>query len=376
MFGTAFLLVSGIGAPTIIGQFLALPLIVRMGLISYPMYLWHWPLTSLLRQFKLDPTQPLYAAAIILVTIGLAEITYRFVELPIRQRRWLPTTKPLLISSGLAFAVLATFGIHTWVTDGASYRYSPVASALLTSPFAARSNRCGFLFKILHPRDQVCALRSEPAAERRILLWGNSHADMWSGLFMDLAVEHNNALYLNARNCRATPDHDFCSKNIQNAIFDFIDTERITDVVLASTGYGSYGVPDDVFERNFRDVVRKLSESGVRTWLVIDVPSGDSLNPIVAYENNRSAPQLGTIPLSKYLVVKEREQSLLEPLSHTLGNVHIIDPSLDLCDNKNCLGGKGDKPWYRDGGHLTDAGANATRNQFLPIFTSTHLSEK
>lgn len=370
VFGTVFILVSGIGTTTttIIGRFLMLPSLVRIGLISYPMYLWHWPLTSLLRQFKIDPTQPIYAVAIVLVTIGLAEMTYRLVELPIRQRKWLPTTKPLLISAGVGFAVLAAFGVHTWATDGAAYRYAPVARSLLTAPLLARSDRCGFVFKALHPRDQVCALRESSTGERRILLWGNSHADMWSGLFTDLAAEHNNAFYLNARNCRATTDHEFCGKHIQQAIFDFIASERITDVVLASTWYGSYGISDDVFEHQLIDVTRELSAQGVRLWLVIDVPESTALDPIVAYEKNPSNPQFGTLLLSEYTQVKHRQQLLFDSLSRESANVNIIDPSVDLCNKTVCPGGMGVTPWYRDRDHLSDAGAKAAQAQFLPVF--------
>ncbi len=366
--GTVFLLLSGIGALTSIGQFFALPFMVRIGLISYPMYLWHWPLTSLLRQFKLDPTLPIYAGAIVLATFVLAEVTYRLVELPIRRRRWLPTTKLLLISAGFGFTALVAFGLHLWATDGAAYRYSPVARSLLTAPMSARSDRCGFVFKALHPQDSVCALRDEATADRRILLWGNSHADMWSGMLMDLAKEEKTALYLNARNCRATTDSDFCGMEVQKSVFDFIISQGITDVVLASTWHGSYNISDEVFERQIRDVVRKLSESGIRTWLVIDVPGDASLDPLVAYEKNPEEPQFGFIALSEYQKQIKRQLSLFEPLALTLSNVQIIDPSINLCNETICPGGLGDKPWYRDRDHLTDAGAQVARIQFLPVF--------
>lgn len=366
--GTVCLIVSGMGAMTVIGQFLTLPLIVRMGLISYPMYLWHWPLTSLSRQFKLDPTQPIYAGLIILITISLAELTYRFIESPVRQRRWLATTKHLLLSTGFGFAVLAVFGVHAWGTDGAAYRYSPVARSLLTAPLLARSDRCGFVFKVLHPQASVCSLQDSSTAERRILLWGNSHADMWSGLFVEMVKERDSALYLNARNCRATKDSDFCGSKIQQSIFDFIASKKITDVVLASTWYGSYGISDIVFERQLKDVVSKLSALGIRSWLVIDVPDSSALDPLVAYDKNPSNPQYGNVLFSEYSLVKHREQLLFDSLAHEYNNVHVIDTSIDLCNKTVCSGGSGSTPWYRDRNHLTDAGAKATQARFIPVF--------
>lgn len=360
-------MVSGVGSQTVVGSVLSFQPIVLIGLISYPMYLWHWPLIVAMRQFGVTFT-PSIVLAVVLATVALSTATYRYIESPIRSRRCLPTTKMLLSFAAVGFGVLTLFGVHTWLTDGASYRYTSVARSLLTAPLAARTSRCGIVFKVLRPGDQVCALRADTNATRRVLLWGNSHADHWSGLFADLASKSGNAFYLNARNCRATPDHEFCGKHVQEAILSFIKSERVTDVVLASTGYGSYEVPDEVFEKYLKDLVSQLADSGVRTWLVIDVPGGTDLSPIAAYDANPDAPALGSITLSQYLKTKKREQYLFDSLSHTYRDVHVIDPSLNLCDSTHCFGGKGKEVWYRDGGHLTDAGANAAREQFHSLF--------
>jgi hypothetical protein len=202
------------------------------------------------------------------------------------------------------------------------------------------------------------------------LLWGNSHADHWSGLFADLASESGSSFYLNARNCRGTPDYEFCGKHVQQAILNFVKSERVTDVVLSSTGYGSFGVPDEVFEKNLNDLVRLLADIGIRTWLVIDVPMGNELNPVAAFNANPNGPLLGSVNLGRYLKTKKREQTLFNSLSQTYRDVHVVDPSLNLCDSEHCFGGKNEVVWYRDSRHLTDAGARATVEQFRPIFFS------
>ena len=91
---------------------------------------------------------------------------------------------------------------------------------------------------------------------------------------MDMTKENKSSLYLNARNCRATTDSDFCCDKVQQSILDFIVSKRITDVILASTWHGSYDITDEVFERQFREVVKRISSRSKRVWLVIDVPRG------------------------------------------------------------------------------------------------------
>ena len=366
--GSAFLLISGSGSLSMVGRALSYRPLVLIGLISYPMYLWHWPIISLSHQFDIDHTSPLTVASIIFATLFLSVITYRYIETPIRSKTWFPSTKKLLAVACSGFVVVTAFGAHIWFTDGASYRYSSAARNLLTAPLAARTARCGFIFKVFNPTDQVCALVSDASATRRVLLWGNSHADHWSALFTDLAHENNAAFYLNARNCRATVDHDFCGKHVQNSILGFITSERITDVVLSSTGYGSYNVPDDVFEQNLRKLVHRLAGVEVRIWLVVDVPTGRDLDPNTAYAKNPKNPKVGSISLTDYKNRSEREHKLYDSLAGSYGTVKVIDPSNSLCDGQNCFGGKGNVVWYRDAGHVSDAGARATREEFAPVF--------
>jgi peptidoglycan/LPS O-acetylase OafA/YrhL len=82
-----FLLIAAGNRSWINSRLLGNPLMVWVGLISYPLYLWHWPLLSFLR--ILSSSRPsggvtLFALA---VAVGLAWLTYRYVERPIRTNR-------------------------------------------------------------------------------------------------------------------------------------------------------------------------------------------------------------------------------------------------------------------------------------------------
>jgi peptidoglycan/LPS O-acetylase OafA/YrhL len=59
---------------------------VLIGLIGYPLYLWHWPLLSFARSFDPEPSQLLRFAAIV-AAISLALMTYGWIETPIRTGR-------------------------------------------------------------------------------------------------------------------------------------------------------------------------------------------------------------------------------------------------------------------------------------------------
>jgi peptidoglycan/LPS O-acetylase OafA/YrhL len=71
--------------PGRVRRILALPLLVRAGLLSYGLYLWHWPVIVLLE--RVDLPRPGLVAVQVGVAVTLAELSYRFVEHPIRTRR-------------------------------------------------------------------------------------------------------------------------------------------------------------------------------------------------------------------------------------------------------------------------------------------------
>src|SRR6185436_11639458 len=81
--GTAAIIAAG---PAALGNryVLSLPVLVGIGLISYPLYLWHWPLLALTRILQGPRLASEMALALAGVAVVLAWITYRFIESPIR----------------------------------------------------------------------------------------------------------------------------------------------------------------------------------------------------------------------------------------------------------------------------------------------------
>lgn len=366
---TAAFILAGTAGSAAVRQPFAHPLMVHLGALSYPLYLWHWPL--LVFWWAVTATKPNWFGilGLIAAALVLAELTYRFVEQPIRTRAYLGTPRALV---GVALAgalALVAVGLHLRVTEGAAYRFEGVARALTTAPFRARINRCGIVFRSLHPLAEVCPLVSQDDPRRRVLIWGNSHADMWSGMLAELARDAQASLYLNAKNCRPTPDSAFCGKKTQAAVLSFVSSQGLTDVVLASSWHGRYRVPDDVFERELAAVLDALSKQPVRIWLVVDTPSDPELDPVLAYKKRPAEPAFGSTPAPAQLARRSRERELFQRLASRLGpRVRVLDPSEQLCDERSCVGGRGDVAWYRDSEHLTDAGARVAAGQFAAVF--------
>ena len=363
--GAALVIVAGRGGPSPLSPVLSNKLFVHVGLISYPLYLWHWPIIALFNILGRHPSEPPNALIIILATFVLAEGTYRLIETPIRKGAWLKTNGRLLGTVGGLAALLSLLGCLS-MTDGAAWRYPAAARPFLTSALNSSSDRCGFVFRVLHPKVEVCSLNHKTDGGG-VLLWGNSHADMWSTALVDYGNETGRAIYLNARNCRSLADSAFCNDAVQRGVLTFLDAHYIRDVLLASTWADG---DDRAFGENLAAVVELLAVRGRRVWLVVDVLTNPEFDPLVAYRENPEHPRSASVTRAQYEPAYRKQRELFDRLASRFENVHVIDPSDAFCNSTMCSAGSDDEVWFRDSNHVTIAGARHARAAFLPVFRS------
>jgi len=177
LFPGTFALLPVLGALLIIGApnsavnrfLLSNRAMVLIGLISYPLYLWHWPLLSYLAIVRNDTPTELEIGAAVLVAFMLAWLTFRFVEIPLRRR---PNAVPFL-----SFALLAV-GIAGFVAAGNSgfgFRFPAEIRDIAT---LAPQGNAGFRDKCFleAPGAKLDGNCIEPGDKPLLFLWGDSTA--------------------------------------------------------------------------------------------------------------------------------------------------------------------------------------------------------
>jgi peptidoglycan/LPS O-acetylase OafA/YrhL len=109
VFGTAMLIAVGDRA-LINRHVLANRVLAWVGLISYPLYLWHWPLLSIAHTMQGEVPAVMTRAVLVTLSVILAWLTYRFVETPLRFGRWrrmaVPLASAIMVLLALAAALV------------------------------------------------------------------------------------------------------------------------------------------------------------------------------------------------------------------------------------------------------------------------------
>jgi peptidoglycan/LPS O-acetylase OafA/YrhL len=107
-------------------------LLVGIGKISYPMYLWHWPLLAFARIIEGDAPSIMVIVTALIATVLLASATYFWIEKPIRQCSFSPFIPPTLIT---AMLVLGLAGGGVYLNNGVPQREAAVHDADIRAQF-------------------------------------------------------------------------------------------------------------------------------------------------------------------------------------------------------------------------------------------------
>ncbi len=156
---------------------------VWLGLISFPLYLWHWPLLSFARVIESQTPDKNIRMATVLLSIMLAWLTYKFVELPIRFGKPIKAKVSSLI---VLLLLVGLAGYNIYSRDGLKFREMIKNNISLTSGEDGGDGghmikKCGIQEESVRKIFQVCA--EDKRGNVRFALMGDSKADaMYPGL--------------------------------------------------------------------------------------------------------------------------------------------------------------------------------------------------
>lgn len=392
--GATALIWSGAQGPSWVAQALSTRAMVWVGLLSYSFYLWHWPVFVYANAISIDGIQHAEAAGWILLALGLAWLSWRFVELPFRDKRLLAGRRPVLVGGLLAMAVLAVTGSVVRSSDGFPQRLSGRALEYAQ----ARDWRAGQMKCLLLNSDQVqdraCLLGANKDATATRLLWGDSHAAALLPAIEGNATREGRPVWLYSMSgCPPVISDDLRQRcrDFNEHTMEQIRRLQIKDVVLASNWslyvYGRedgdrkilLNAHDSTIEAEARMAValkarvKAIRETGAQVWLFKEVPlqRKAAISRLTSLARiGRSAEGLGR-PLQEHLARQRFLGTLFDSMSAADPGVHVIDPTPLMCAGGVCSLDFNGHTQYKDEDHLSDAGSARLSPLFAPVLLGT-----
>ena len=380
--GTVLIIFSGSHAKTVVSRGLSLPAMVFVGLISYSLYLWHWPLFVFAKAYSQTALGALQVAGLIGLSVALAFVSWRVVERPFRNRTALPTRRQVFTAAAGATTVFLVIGMHGISTNGWITRFAPELRAILTASHDVDPRQSECLSS--DPRVNGCRYGAENAISR-VALWGDSHGAVYAQALGELAEQSGQSVDIYTMpSCPpvvgwTAPNQPWranCEVFQSYALETLLNSEDI-EFVLLSGRFPGYpianretGFPDALIE-----TIDQLKSAGKQVALVYPVPEFGGHVPNILGEMVRRSDLSEALTTSRIRQTElfAEEEDVLDELvaAHQL---IAIRPQDALCDETLCYFSREGAVYYSDEIHLSLTGARQTQRLFTFLFESTNTN--
>ena len=374
--GAALMIGSSGEKPTLVSRLLAWPPIVFIGLISYPLYLWHWPLLGFSTYSSLTPLSGWARAGLLLASSVLAVASWKWIETPFRARVICSRrTQVFALAGGATLTLLLLAGAIFW------RRGVPGRLPAQVVRFDNCRTNFGFRNEIT-PQEAAAGRFAELGAQNasqpvETLLWGDSHA-MAAASALDELCRRHSVRGMQATHSSTAPILDYdshynvaglheASIPFARSVVAFVAQQHIRTVILAAQ-WRKYG-PIALVDAKLSLTIQTLLDSGAKVYILKDVPIPDFDVPWAAaltVMHHGDLTQLVT-PLDKYAA----DNSAYDPIFAHLGKMgaRVLDtPKCFLNAHGSYDVIRDDKLLYFDSSHLSIAGAGVLVPMLEPLF--------
>ena len=360
--GTALILAAGRSGPTLAGRLLSLRPAVYVGLISYSLYLWHWPVIVFDRAGLTlinGLSQHQSEALLLVISLVLAILSWRFVEVPFRTGVLRVGRTALFSGAAIAVVIVATLSTAVVSTQGLLSRYPPKARRITAYLDMAtidqfRNNTCFITSHSATLRDfPVKTCLPDKHDERKLLLLGDSHAAaLWWGL--DHVLSGENVMQATAAGCKPVlqqrpRQYAACTALMNFALKQYLPTHKV-DAVLIEAHWDEGDLP------SLGETLAWLHQQHIPVILFGPIVQYDSALPrLLAISISRDDPQLpGRHRLAAIEPLDRQMTRLAEHDWHT----QYVSLYQLFCNRENCTEyASNDVPLQSDYGHLTIEGS-------------------
>ncbi len=355
---------------------------VAIGLISYPLYLWHWPLLSYGHIIYGQKPPMLVKVALIAAGFVLAYLTYRLVEIPLRERR---DRTRVTWALGLGMVAIAVFGLAI----GTSVLRERIDTHG-AEPYLAALNDSQYPGPTLAPLryDGVVFQKAASRGPGLTVFLGDSVMQQY-GPRIEHAVASDPArfstvIFATAGGCPPIehtvrlPQIRFplCPKTVK-AAYALANSGAVDTVVVGAAWYGYFnaGQHELLVDKNgvqkafpaadaqelayasLRESLATLRKNGKRVFLVLQPPAGAAYDPQSMYTGSRFGaiaplPKVPGFDLADFHQRNAAPLARLTAIAAETGAI-VIEPAQSMCQGQLCpvLDDNG-APLYTDSIHM------------------------
>ncbi len=373
-------------------------LAVGIGLISYPLYLWHWPLLSILHITEVSQISNFQITCALILSFVLAFVTYRFIEKPIQSKLNFKDNKKLSQKTvGFSLALLSVvflIGFTTYENEGFPYRLESngLSKMSFLDPhdiLTKRNKNFGCPSELKNLPFGFCRQKLNVSPDTAV--WGDSLS-----LAIQLGFEHYGhfPLLLEQSGCptlanvqlKYTSMPEFCVVSNEEIMNYLLQNENIKTVIMVTlgapyitgvrrgnpTGFTiqknneSFKNLGEAYEYGLNKSLRRLTDAGKKVIIyaahpemALDILSPKDCGGARPFRFSKSARSSCDTNFIEYQASQANYWAILERQKALFASrVKVFYAGDEVCVHGICSIFRGGKSMYTDAEHLSaDGGA-------------------
>mgnify|MGYP005994676773 CR=1 FL=1 len=368
--GTVLLIASGRNQeePGIVNQIIAHKSFVSIGLISYSLYLWHWPIFSFTQYLGLELSGLLRLSAILLSFV-LAYLSWKFVEQPIRHMN-LPTLgsamKKIMLPAFISLTVI--YGAIDGM-NGFPHRFNELEE------FNKSTNFPSTVRKKCHDADllgniEQCWLGIQKEKIDGMLI-GDSFANHSASFIHVLAKDAGLLIHDST-----SGGHPILTRIREEGVYDYppayadkrLEMALQYEHIILAANWDAYSEPGTPNYIRLLDTINNIVNQNKKVTLIFSLPMTTSEN----------LHRLKLLKASDFVFFNEEADPIIRPtykdsqivkdIKQRFPSINFIDLKDVMCDNNQCDLVLNDVIVYRNNDHLNTIGAKLIAEKYLMEF--------
>jgi peptidoglycan/LPS O-acetylase OafA/YrhL len=378
--GTSLIIISNF-KESFINKILSTKILVALGLISYSLYLWHYPLASYYRANNNLLNLPITPVYLILISILVSTISYYFIEKPFRNKKFIINKYLIFILSLFFFGIVS---INTFVIkrNGLPDRLPPFLreDISLFKP----------LWDSLEQNKRVCGsdypncIFNPSGKSGKVIILGDSQSTSLAYNLKDRLIEKDFSFYVaTQKGCPYVKDFSILFNNLPLTYCNFIIQKQINDILInnpnsiviySATGLVSYKSKDKWISINgeknvltgVNNTILDLIKLGNKVIILYPLPKA---NVSVANELFKNHLKNKNIEINLNFNSFQKESSEVSNFLDSIvdKNIFRVYPSKIFCNEKKneCLTYDEKNIYYTDDVHLSYKGSQLVNNLII-----------
>jgi peptidoglycan/LPS O-acetylase OafA/YrhL len=371
-------------------QLLATKPLVFLGLLSYSLYLWHWPLLAFCRYWLGSDLKPAVGVSALGVSGLLAYASWRFIETPFRKQATNFSSKPVFLAAAASASLMVAIAYWIHANHGFIERL-PEHLQMAARPIKRPQGMSVSIRGLEQGRVPLLGVERSPDQSPDFLVWGDSHAMALGMCLQGVARECQLSGAIAARSgtvpllgvwkplsgARAADAPQW-----NQAVIEFIRQTNVKNVIMVARWAVSLeedpnGADDslialegatttdtalakDAFRTGLTHTLDQLEALGVRVWVLKQVPlQRYSPQPALVRSLYMQTEIPKGVTLAEHRERQKNANSIIDNRTAGRSLVRTADLSTRFFDagGWSCLGSS-QGSFYRDDDHVSDLGAN------------------